>query len=118
MVDRTLTNLPRFLSRSVYLIFFYKDELAFNKLSFNKTVLRIISKSLRGPSAAFVQLIRDTVLLKETNEEIASRALDALQNHQWYLDQTLVPMSLLDPCVSDQTKKSVVCEKCCAVQEM
>ena len=52
-------------------------------------------------------MVRNTVLFKETDEEIATAALDALQNHQWYLDQTLIPMSLFDPCVSDQTKETV-----------
>ena len=53
------------------------------------------------------EMVKSLFSYKEIDEEIASVALGALENHQWYFEESLIPLCLFDNNIGEDTKQKI-----------
>jgi hypothetical protein len=81
---------------------------------FNIFVVRVYLKvwyTCQSPTSAprnDLQLLKQLIAYKTTNETIAIAAITSFSRHLWYLSETLVGLSLFDSAISEEMKAEMV----------
>ena len=111
----------RWMAVNIYAIkmFMFQDQLGYDDAERDK-LLRVVTfismlytrvwmASTRAADAPSydLQLYHDLLQYQDQDPEIAEAALGKLMNHQWYLTQELVPLSIFSSETTDQLKSAI-----------
>ena len=115
------THKARFLNFGIYVLkmFMFSDQMGYSRdvvnglqrvASFISLIYaRFFLTASKGSDAPIndLDMFKDLFFYKSHDDTIASKGLEVLQRHGWYLDQSVVPFALFSPKLSNDEKENL-----------